>query len=703
MSFFHSKLIKFLLLGLLFELVIFSLFRVSFLVCFSNEADQYSSSQLLYPFWVGFRFDLQLAIIIYLPILFLSGFKYIGIFKSAFGQHLWLGYLLVVNIVIFSLYITNLFYYDFFKRLIDSSIIRYLYDFKDAFTMVLEGYPIIQITLGILAFVVLAYWLFNKLYQLADAKEESFPTRKGKWLVYSLFTVLFIFAGYGKFEMYPWRWSEAFYSSDKYLSYLASNPVTYFQNTLKNKGEKYNRNATTEYYDEMADFLGLTGKERNKEKLNFTRLVTPNHSSEYSFDKPNIVFILGESTSYARSSLSKNPLNPTPFLKHMSDNGLTYTRYYTPHSGTARGVWATLTGLADVEHTRTSSRNPMVVNQKMIINSLSDYKKFYFIGGSLSWGNVRGVVSNISDIKKFEEQHYPNSPHNDVWGISDMHLVGEVNDILKVQKEPFFAYVQLASNHSPNTFPDERFGFKTSQELGKTYTEDELFKYSFKGETIELDGQRYLDHSVKRLIELAKKEAYFDNTIYIFVGDHGVSNRGDHMHDAEQVFETATLHTPLIIYAPKLIKHKVVEYPVSAVDIMATIAGLSGQQYINSTMGRDILEQGFDQQPHFIFYKEHGGYNPLLSVMSTDYVARVKADGSKQQLYKYYFKEGDKDKNLVVNEGGNQKSMHAKKVKKMTRLARGIYETTRYIRYNNYPKYIENIIKELGLSNGLNQ
>ena len=684
---FKSKLITFLVSGVLLETILFSIFRGVFLAFFYHQAESYSASQLLYAEWIGFRFDLQLAILIYFPILLFGGVKYIGLFKSNFGKYIWLAYLTLVNSVVAGLYVTNLFYFDFFKRPVDSSIIRYLYDFKDAFTMLLQGYPVFKIFFGLIAFVLLLFWFFKRLYRYADRKQEVFTTKLKKRLTYALFTVLFIFAAYGKFELYPWRWSEAFYSSDKFLSYLASNPVTYFQNTLKNKGEKFNLELTREYYDEIADFLGLKGKERNKEKLNYTRLVKPDHSEEYTFDKPNIVFILAESTSYARSSLSANPLDPTPFIKEMSDNGLTYTRYYTPHSGTARGVWVTLTGLADVEYNRTSSRNPMVVNQQMVINSLPGYKKFYFIGGSLSWGNVRGVISNIDNISKYEEQDYPNSPHNDVWGISDAHLVGEVNDVLKVQKKPFFAYVQLASNHSPNTFPDERFGFKTSQELGKNITEDELFKYSFKGELIELDGQRYLDHSVKRLISLAKKEAYFDNTIFILAGDHGVSNRGDHMHDAEQVFETATLHTPLIIYAPKLIKHKVITYPVSAVDIMATIAGLVGEPYINSTMGRDLLSKDFAQQDHLVFYKETGVFNSVLSLMSNDYIARIKEDGTDGNLYRYYF-EGE---NKPVN------NIYPEKQKRMQRMARGIYETTRYIRYNNTPKQVKTLIKELGL------
>ena len=686
----YSKLIKFLLLSVTFNLLLFTLFRLVFFLFFSNDFDGLSLNKILYAFWVGFRFDLQLAIIIQLPLFFLAGFKYIGLFKSLFGKRIGLSYLLLVNFVIAALYITNLFYYDFFKHPVDSSAIRYLYDFKDAMTMVSEGYPIIKIGVALIAVVLFIYWLLSKIFIIANKKEDYFTSKKSKFIVYSLFFLVFIFAGYGKFELYPWRWSEAFYSANKHLSYLASNPVTYFQNTLKNKGEKFNLELTREYYDVIADLLEV--KQKDQEKLNFTRIITPNHKPEYQFKKPNVIFFLGESTSFARSSLSGNPLDATPFLKEMSDNGLSYSRYYTPHAGTARGVWVTLTGLADVENMRTSSRNPMVVNQQLILNSLKDYKKFYFIGGSLSWGNVRGVVSNVKGITKLEEQDYPNSPHNDVWGISDAHLAGEVNNVLKEQKQPFFAFVQLAGNHSPNTIPEENFGFVKSKSLypAEKISEENLLKYSFDGKINELDGQRFLDHSVRRLVTLAKKESYFDNTIFIFVGDHGLNRRGDHMHQAEQTFETATLHTPLIIYAPKLIKKaKKFDYPVSPVDIMATIAGLSGETYINSTMGRDLLDKDFDTKPHFSFYLQHGN-NPLLNIITKDYLFRMRADGTKKELHKYYYAKGDASKNLL-----NDRVERASKMEKVTR---GIYESTRYIRYNNSTEHVQTLINDLKIS-----
>jgi len=663
------RLVRFLLVLVSLEVLLFTLFRVAFFFAFKDYGSNYTASDVLYSFWLGFRFDVQLALIANLPIFLLGGLPFVGVFKSALGKYFWILYILFSNMLMIAIYVIDFPYYDFFKKMVDSSIIRYFYDIGEAFKMVSEGYPLVPTLIGFVLLVVLLFLFIKKLLKSIALTAEFVRTRKQTIIFYVLFFVLYIFGGYGKFELYPWRWSEAFYSSNSFLSYLASNPVTYFKNTLKNKDVKYDLEETKKYYPAMTEFLEI--KNPDTEQLNLVRKVTPNHAKEYQFNKPNIVFILGESTSYARSSISGNPLNATPFIKEMSDNGLTYSRYYTPHSGTARSVWTSMTGLPDVERMRTSSRNPMAVQEHMIVNALKDYEKFYFIGGSLSWGNIRGVVGNVDDIHLYEEQDYKNSPHNDVWGISDVHLANEVNAVLKKQKKPFFAFVQLSGNHSPNTIPSENFGFKYKKNISK----EDLLKYSFDGKINDFNGQNFLDYSVKRLVTLAKKEPYFKNTIFIFVGDHGLPKRSDHMHVAEQTFETHTLHTPLVIYAPKLLKHKKIDYPVSETDIMATIVGLTGEPYINSAIGRDILEKDFDTQQHYAFYLTHEE-DFKINLIGKEFIFRMRASGKEQRLLKYYY--DNKDENLSAK--------YPKIAKEMKEICKGIFESTRYTRFHNSPK-----------------
>ena len=95
------------------------------------------------------------------------------------------------------------------------------------------------------------------------------------------------------------------------------------------------------------------------------------------------------------------------------------------------------------------------VDQHTIINDYKGYEKFYFIGGSLSWANISGLLTNnIDGLHLYEQEDYK-AKTIDVWGISDKNLFLEANDVLKQQTHPFFAVIQTADNHRPYTIPEE--------------------------------------------------------------------------------------------------------------------------------------------------------------------------------------------------------------------------------------------------------
>ncbi len=100
-----------------------------------------------------------------------------------------------------------------------------------------------------------------------------------------------------------------------------------------------------------------------------------------------------------------NPLNTTPYFNELSKQGVFFDHCFSPAYGTARGVWAIITGIPDVETSNTASRNPAAVDQHTILNDFAGYQKLYFLGGSTSWANIRGLLTNnINDLKLYEER-----------------------------------------------------------------------------------------------------------------------------------------------------------------------------------------------------------------------------------------------------------------------------------------------------------
>jgi len=94
----------------------------------------------------------------------------------------------------------------------------------------------------------------------------------------------------------------------------------------------------------LAPYFGFAA---NDTSLVFERNFSPKNKT--SATKPNVVVVICESFSAYKSSMWGNPLNTTPFFNEMCAKGIFFDRCFTPTYGTARGVWAVITGMPDVE------------------------------------------------------------------------------------------------------------------------------------------------------------------------------------------------------------------------------------------------------------------------------------------------------------------------------------------------------------------
>ena len=387
---------------------------------------------------------------------------------------------------------------------------------------------------------------------------------------------------FGKFSQFPLRWSDAYTLSDDFKANLALNPFQSFLSTLSFRNSTFDIKKVKESYPLMSDYLGV--KQPDSSTINFERVFTP---ATRNPNPPNVVLVICESFSAYKSSMFSNPLNTTPFFDSLCKQGVFFNRCFTPAYGTARGVWATITGIPDVEGRRTASRNPNAVDQHSIISDFTGYEHLYFLGGSATWANIRGLLTNnISNLKLYEEGSYK-ARKVDVWGISDKNLFLEANDVLKKQDKPFFAVIQTADNHRPYTIPSEdREGF-----VMLNYPTDSLKRYGFESND-EMNAFRFTDFCYRKFMEAAKKETYFNNTIFVFVGDHGIRYNGrlDYFPKSWTEQGLTCEHVPLLFYAPALLSPKTVNEACSQVDILPTVASLARIPYRNTTFGRDLFD-----------------------------------------------------------------------------------------------------------------
>jgi phosphoglycerol transferase MdoB-like AlkP superfamily enzyme len=557
-------------------LLCMTLYRLFFFFHYRPDGKAFSGSMML----MGLRFDVRIGSAIGLGMFIISSF--INPFNNKKAKQFWLILLTIVFMIFLVAYGSDFYYYDYLKQRLSAAIISFAKDAAISAKMMWETYPLIKIFFALAIVLFVFVWMIKRLFK--KIAEADFVLVK-KWrIIFALAFVLLTAIGiFGKIGQYPLRWSDAFTLTDEFKAHTALNPFQSFFSSLSFKNSGYDIKKVKEAYPVMANYFGI--KDTSIASLNLNRSYSFIETAD-TIAKPNVVVVICESFSAYKSSMFGNVLNPTPYFNDMCNNGIFFERCFTPAFGTARGVWAVLTGIPDVEDNKTASRNPAAVNQHTIMNDFKEYEKYYFLGGSTTWANIRGLLTNnIDGLKIYEEENFK-AAKVDVWGISDKNLFLEANKVFATQLKPFVSIIQTADNHRPYTIPSEDLNsFKKVD-----YPIDTLHKYGFD-DNAQLNAFRYTDFSFSAFIEAAKKEKYFANTIFVFVGDHGLrGNAGDMFPQSFTKQGILAEHVPLLFYAPQLLKPSRIKEPASQLDIFPSVAYLAKQSHTNSTLGNNLFD-----------------------------------------------------------------------------------------------------------------
>ena len=138
------------------------------------------------------------------------------------------------------------------------------------------------------------------------------------------------------------------------------------------------------------------------------------------------------------------------------------------------------------------------------------------------------ITKNIIDETDFDrdgESHV----FKGTWGYSDEDLAIKANNYFKsLGNQPFFSLMFSTSNHEPFEFPDRRI---------ELYEEPKATVHN---------AMKYADFAVGKFFELAKKEDYFKNTIFIVIADHNTRTYG------KSLIPINKFHIPAFIIAPNV-------------------------------------------------------------------------------------------------------------------------------------------------------
>lgn len=657
--------------GLTFLLL--ALLRLVFVLGFSGlDISAFANDpQLRETLGIGLRFDLRLAVLLMLPLAVLAWLPRWNLTRLPLLRHLARGYWLLVLGVVGLVYIIDFGHYAYLGVRINATVLRYLEDAQISQQMVRESYPVLWIALGWLAVLGVWFYGFVRLERATLAREPR-AIRRTSLVVGSVFgLVAVLLALLGRVENLnlenpvPLRWSDAFFSGNAQIAAVGLNPVLFLYDTLKAGQAQFDESQVRQHYPLIARYLGV--EQADAQTLTFERQQTVQPYRVAG--APNVMFVMLESLGTSAVGAYGNPLNPTPNLDRLATESWFFRHFYVPVTGTAKTVWASITGVPDVTRQETATRHPLITRQHTLINAFTDYQKLYMIGGNAGWANINALIQqSIEGVKLYQESDW-RSPLVDVWGISDLDLFKESDRILRdlPKDRPFFAYVQTSGNHRPFTIPKDNDGFQIShlslaqvQAAGSRSVE-------------QYNAVRLLDFNIGKLMELAKAGGYYDNTIFVFFGDHNTRiSQIPHMPPAFEQLGLESNHVPMLIHAPGMLKAKVIDEAVGLVDLLPTVAGMAGIPFSNGAMGRDIQQPAPEGERVVPLVLREGTF-PLIGGVTQHHLLQMQHDGSTPTLHDL----------RSATPRDNVAEQHPQEFQRLVELTRGLHESARLMLYRN--------------------
>lgn len=292
--------------------------------------------------------------------------------------------------------------------------------------------------------------------------------------------------------------------------------------------------------------------------------------------KPNVVVFILESYgreyigAFNKKSNIPDYKSHAPFLDSLAQHSMIFTNAYANGRQSIHGMSSVLAGIPSFKDAFTSSPYP-----KQKIESLVSTLKGEGYNTSFFHGAANGSMGFLGFSKILGiDDYYGRTEFNDdsqfdgFWGIWDEPFLQYMKKTLDTKKTPFFASVFTVSSHEPYVIPEK-------------------YKKRFLEGGVPIHkAVEYTDYAMKRFFEEAKKEPWFENTIFVMVADHCNQIYYDEYQKPINRFAV-----PILIYKPNSGYVGVDEDLAQQIDIYPTILDMIGYDKPFRSWGRSLLDK----------------------------------------------------------------------------------------------------------------
>ena len=227
---------------------------------------------------------------------------------------------------------------------------------------------------------------------------------------------------------------------------------------------------------------------------------------------------------------------------------------------------------------------------------------------------------------------------------SELYLLPDVVDgaigLLKEIRQPTLAYLHFYPPHDPYRPTAEFFNRFADGWNAPDKPIHDLSDMQYQADELHMEHQHYdefiasWDHETSRLYEFLQNSGLTENSYIFITADHGdLFERGELGHWTKTIYDPV-IHVPLIVLQPGQTLRKDVHTMTSSVDLLPTIAHLTGNPIPEWSEGRLLPELGGtsdEKRSHFSMDAKYGSsFGPLVN-----YSMSLTRDGHRLVYYCY--------------------------------------------------------------------
>ncbi|MEM9159953.1 MAG: sulfatase [Verrucomicrobiota bacterium] len=307
-------------------------------------------------------------------------------------------------------------------------------------------------------------------------------------------------------------------------------------------------------------------------------------------DRPNILWIVVDDMSANLSCYGETTIE-TPHLDKLAARGTLFSKAFvtapvcsTNRSAFITGMYQTTIGA----HHHRSGRGEMKIKlPEGVLPIPALFKEAGYYTAITAWPNGRTDQPGKTD-------------YNFNW---DRAIYDGPDWTQRKPGQPFFAQIMLpggkhrgkdlASFTKLSDRVEKSLGSRTNPEevtLPPYYPNDPVLLADWAS---YLDTVRLTDYFVGKAIKRLEKDGDLENTVVVFITDHGIS----HARGKQFLYEEG-LHVPLIIAGPGIEKNATRSDLVEHIDIAALSLGLAGIPIPDKMQAKDLLAKDYQKRDY---------------------------------------------------------------------------------------------------------